>query len=80
MKISKGTIIRTIAIVLVVINMILKRCGIDVINVSESEIGMVVETAIEIGVIATGFWYNNSFTEKARKADEFMRALDKSEE
>lgn len=80
MKISKGTIIRTIAVVLVIINIILERCGIDVINVSEYEIAMIVETAIEIGIIVAGFWYNNSFTPKARKAQEFLEKLRKSEE
>lgn len=79
MKISKGTIIRTILVVLVIINIILERCGIDVIDVDEYEIAMIVETAIEIGVIAAGFWYNNSFTEKARKAQEFLEKLRESE-
>lgn len=79
MKISKGTIIRTIAVALVIINIILERCGVDVISVGEHEIVMIVETAIEIGIIVAGFWYNNSFTEKARKAQEFLKDLRESE-
>ena len=44
MSISKGTIVRTIAILLVIVNMVLKYLGLDVINVSESEILTFVET------------------------------------
>ncbi len=80
MKISKGTIVRTVMLVIVLMNMILKYFGFDVINVSESEILSVVEMLIEIAVIIVTFWKNNSFTDKAIKADEFLRNLKESEE
>lgn len=79
MNISKGTIVRTIMLVIVVLNMILKHFGIDAINVSESEILSLVEVLIEVAVIAVSFWKNNSFTEKAIKADEFLKTLRESE-
>lgn len=79
MNISKGTIVRTIALLIVIINIILKRCGIDVINVSESEILTIVEMLIEVAVIIVAFWKNNSFTDKAIKADEFLKNLKESE-
>jgi SPP1 family holin len=66
MKISKGTIIRTILIAIVIINRLLEINGKSVINVSESEIAMLLEYVLEIGIIVAGFWYNNSFTEKAK--------------
>ncbi len=75
MKVSKWTIVRTIGIVLVLVNMILQRMGHDVIDVSESEILVFVETLIEIAIIAVGFWKNNSYSEKAIKADEFLQTL-----
>lgn len=75
MKISKGTIVRTVMLVIVVINMILKHFGHDIINVSESEILSAVEMLIELAVIAVTFWKNNSFTDKAIKADEFLKNL-----
>ncbi len=75
MKISKGTIVRTVMLVIVIVNMILQRCGVDVINVSENEILSVVEVIIELAIIVVGFWKNNSYTEKAIKADEFLKAL-----
>ena len=75
MKISKGTIVRTIGIILVLVNMILQRMGYDIINVSESEILVFVETLIEIAVIVVGFWKNNSYSENAIKADAFLQTL-----
>lgn len=79
MKISKGTIIRTILIVIVLLNIILEKLGVDVIQADESEIAMLVETIIKIAVIVVGFWKNNSFSEKAIKADEFLKELRETE-
>ena len=80
MKISKGTILRTIMLIIVVLNMILKHFGIDVINVSENEVLSVLEMLIEIATIIVTFWKNNSFTQNAIKADEFLKNLKESEE
>ena len=79
MNISKGTIIRTIMLVIVIINMILTHCGYDIINVSESEILTAVEYIIEIAIIIVAWWKNNSFSEKAITADEFLKNLKESE-
>jgi SPP1 family holin len=75
MSITKGTIIRTIMMVIVIINLVLEKCGIDIINVDESSVGMFVEMTVEIAAIAASWWYNNSLTENAKKADEFLESL-----
>lgn len=75
MRISKGTIVRTIMLVIVIINLVLKQLGHDLINVSESEILSVVEMLIELAVIVVSFWKNNSYTQNAIKADEFLKNL-----
>jgi SPP1 family holin len=75
MQISKGTIARTISIVLVLVNIVLKQFGIDAINVSESEILSLIEALIEVAIIVVSFWKNNSFTQNAIKADDFLRTL-----
>jgi SPP1 family holin len=79
MQVSKGTIVRTIMVILVILNIIFERCGIDVINVSEDEVFMIVETVIEIIILAIGFWKNNSFTPNAKKADK-IKDSDKIDE
>ncbi len=80
MKITKGTIVRTIVLAIVIINLVLKAFGINAIPTDEIWIAGLVETLVEIGAIAAAWWYNNSFTEKAKKADEFFQQLKESEE
>ena len=79
MKISKGTIIRTIALAVVLINMVLKSLGKPVIDYDEGTVMYWLEIIIEIAVILVTFWKNNSFSEYAIKADEFLKQL-KTEE
>ncbi len=75
MSITKGTIVRTVMLVIVIINMILKHFGLDLIDVEEYQILDAVEMLIEVAVIVVAFWKNNSFTDKAIKADEFLKTL-----
>lgn len=77
--ISKGTIVRTISLAIVIINIVLKKFGVDLINVSESEILTAVEMLIEVAVILVSFWKNNSYTKNAIQADEFLKHLKESE-
>lgn len=80
MRISKGTIIRTILVILTIINFGLERFGVDLIPVDESWIAMAVEYVIEIAVLVVGFWKNNSYTQSAIRADEFLQQLRSGEE
>lgn len=80
MKISKGTIVRTVMLLIVIINLILKQLGYDLINVSENEILSVLEMIIELAVIIVSFWKNNSYSKNAIKADEFLKNLKEMEE
>ena len=80
MKISKGTIVRTIMLIIVIINMILQHFGLDIINVDESQVLSFVEIVIELAVIIVSFWKNNSFTDNAIKADEFLQKLRESDD
>lgn len=75
MKISKGTIVRTVLLLIAIVNMGLQHFGIDVIKVDESEIASLVEYIIQIAIIIVGFWKNNSYTENAIKADELLKRM-----
>ena len=79
MQISKTTIVRTILLILVIINLALEKSGIDVIKTDESLVYTAVEYIIEIAIIVAGFWYNNSYSEKARKAQKYLEELRNSE-
>ncbi len=75
MKITKGTIIRTIMLIVVLVNLILKRTGKPVIEIEEGTVASFVETVIELGTIIVAWWENNSFTQNARKADDYLKKL-----
>lgn len=79
MKITKGTIVRTIMLFAVMLGILLRRCGINVLPIEETEVVKVVETVIELGSILAAWWYNNSFSSAARKADEFFKTLKEGE-
>ena len=81
MKISKGTIIRTIALVVVLINMMLKALGKPLIEYDEGTVMYWLEYFIEVAVIIVTFWKNNSFSPAAIQADKFLKDLreDKTE-
>ncbi len=78
MKISKWTIVRTVMTALVALNLLLKAIGIEIINVDENFVLGVVETLIEVGCIICSWWYNNSFSEEAKRADAFFKTLKES--
>ena len=75
MKITKGTIIRLTLVAFVIVNMILKAFGKSPIDVDEGSIAYWVETLLEIAVIIVGVWKNNSVSELAIKADNFLQEL-----
>ena len=75
MKISKGTIIRTIALAVVLLNLFLKALGKPLIEFDEATAMCWLEYIIEVAVIVVAFWKNNSFSKAAIKADSFLRML-----
>ena len=80
MKISKGTIIRTVMLALVLINFTLKQLGHDVLNISETEVGTFIEMVVSVATIIVCYWKNNSVSPNAIKADEFLHQLNEKEQ
>ena len=72
MKISKGTLIRTIILALALINQVLAMLGISPLNIADDDISTVISTAWTIVAAVLAWWKNNSFTDAAIKADDFM--------
>ena len=79
MKITKGTITRSILLFIVVLNMLLKKMGLNPLNIDKGTTAYFVETLIELLVIVVSFWKNNSFSKNAIRADEFLKALKEGE-
>ena len=73
MKISKGTIARTIILALALINQLLTASGHNVINIADEDINTLISTAFTIVSAVAAWWKNNSFTQAAITADEIMK-------
>lgn len=74
-KVSAGTIIRTICLVLALTNMVLESCDKKIIPISDDQVSEVVTLIFTIVTSCVGFWKNNSFTEEAIIADDLMHEL-----
>lgn len=80
MKISADTIARTIVLFIAILNQILAILGKNRLEIAESDIYQIVTLIFTIGSAIWAWWKNNSFTQNALKADEFMKELkDKTE-
>ena len=75
MKISKGTLIRTIILALALINQVLAMLGLSPLNIADDDISTVISTAWTIIAAVVAWWKNNSFSDAAIKADDFMHKL-----
>ena len=80
MKVSAGTIARTIVLALALINQLLTATGHNVINIAEEDINTLISTVFTIVTAIISFWRNNSFTKEALEADEYMRELKANKE
>ena len=74
-----NTIIRTIILVLALTNQVLTSLGKPIIPITDDQVTELITLAITIGTSIWAWWKNNSFTQEAIKADEYMRRLKKDE-
>lgn len=75
MRISKGTIIRTICLILALVNLTLETFGKKIIPISDEQISELVTLIFTIVTSIAAFWKNNSFTKEAIIADGIMREM-----
>ena len=73
MKITAGTIARTVILILALINQVLTATGHSVINISDENINTLISTGFTIVSAIIAWWKNNSFTQAAIMADEVMK-------
>lgn len=79
MKVSAGTITRTIILMLALINQVLAVLGYNVIDISDDTINTMISTAITIVTAIVAWWKNNSFTQAAIEADAVMKNIKDSD-
>ena len=80
MKVTAGTIARTIVLALALINQILTVFGYNMIDISTETINTLISTIFTVITAIITFWKNNSFTKAAIEADEVMKELKASKE
>ncbi len=71
-KIEKGTIVRTGVLVFALANQALTISGHSPLPFSEEEVGQAISMALTIGASLWAWWKNNSFTQDAIIADEYL--------
>ena len=74
-KVSPDTIARTIVLALALINQLLINTGKTPIPIMEDDVYQLVSIIFTIVTAVIAWWYNNSFTKHAVRADAYMKAL-----
>ena len=80
MNISKGTIIRTIVLIIALINSVLTIFGCNPLPFSDEEIYEGVSAILTVAASLWSWWKNNSFTKAAIKADAYKDKLKAGEQ
>lgn len=75
MKVKTETIIRTIVLILALANQVLAIYGKQKIPITEDEVYQLITLIVTIGSALWAWWKNNSFTQPAIQADEYMEKL-----
>ncbi|MBS6883933.1 MAG: phage holin [Clostridiaceae bacterium] len=78
MKITSGTLARTIILALALINQILSMCGIAVLPIEDAQVETIVTTLWTVIAAVVAWWKNNSFTAPAIEADKALREARKA--
>lgn len=77
MKVKIDTIIRTIVLIIALVNQVLAIMGKQAFPVTEDEVYQVVTLIVTIGASVWTWWKNNSFTSEAIAGDNLMNRLKK---
>lgn len=73
MKVSKDTIIRTILLIVALINQALVITGKQMLPFTDEQIYTGLSMMFTAGTSILAWWKNNSFTDEALKADEKLK-------
>ena len=74
-KIKTDTIIRTVVLIVALINQALTVAGKSLLPITDEQIAELITLVITIGASLWSWWKNNSFTKPAIQADEVLKRL-----
>lgn len=75
MNISTGTIVRTVLLVVAIVNNCLSLFGKSPLPIKDADVEAFVSLGFTVVTALVAWWKNNSFTEAALKGDAVMRQL-----
>ncbi len=78
-RISVGTIVRTVCLVLALINQVLLLTGKSPLPIEDETISSLISTLATIVASLAAWWKNNSVTKEAIEADKLLQQLKKKE-
>lgn len=74
-RVSTETIVRTIVLVITLVNSVLTMSGKNPLPFAEDELYTMLTAAATIAATLWAWWKNNSFTPEAIEADKFLAEL-----
>ena len=77
MKVTAGTIARTVVLAVSLLNVRLNAFGKNPLPFSDDEVYTAVSTVVAVVASLAAWWKNNSFTPEAIEADAFMARMKK---
>lgn len=78
-NVKLDTVIRTVVLVLALVNQLLSSTGHAVLPISDEQVETGITLVATISASLWAWWKNNSFTKNAIAADAFKAALDGAE-
>lgn len=78
-NISSGTIIRTVVLLLALINQCLTMAGISPLPIEDEQVTELLSLIFTIAASLVAWWKNNSFTEAAIEGDRVMHEIKSGE-
>ena len=75
MRVKKETIIRTIVLAVALINQVLVSTGKSPLPYADDELAELLSSLFSVGASIWAWWKNNSFTQNALCADEYLLEL-----
>lgn len=74
-NIDKGTVIRTVILVLALVNQVLTVLGINPLPIEEGNLDLLISTAWTIVAAIWSWWKNNNITQEAIQAQVYLDDL-----
>lgn len=77
-KVTVETVVRTIVLVVTLLNQVLTMLGKNPLPFAEDELYSMLTAAATVAATLWAWWENNSFTSAAIQADEYLAELKKT--